>query len=154
MYFKKNHYNLNLETVTSIISLSLLSSRVLVQHKRLWCGKSQNQPHNTFLIPVSLKIQKGRNEHSWSYISLLFLREYWLEKTREMESYPSNPLRATEMITKRSHITSPLWLFLSPFQRTDLKTTEVNPEAKFSTFLGHNIPSEYNSIKYVVAIGK
>lgn len=58
------------------------------------------------------------------------------------------------MTTKSSHITRSLWLFLSLFHRTDPKMNEVNTEAKFSRFLGHNILAEYNSIKRTVAIEK
>lgn len=66
---------------------------------------------------------------------------------REVESQPSNSLRTIEMTTKSSHITRSLQLFLSLFQRTNPKINEVNSEAKFSRFLGQNIPTEYNSIK-------
>lgn len=77
------------------------------------------------------------------------------EKTRETESYPPNSLQATEMTTKSSHSTRRrLWLFLSSFQKSDPKMNEVNIEAKFSRFLGCNIPAEYKSIKCTVAIEK
>lgn len=56
------------------------------------------------------------------------------------------------MTIKSFHIIRSRLLFLSLFHRTDPRMNEVNIEAKFSRFLGHNILAEYNSIKCTVAI--